>query len=139
MGRGVSYTKNSEIVLYDCMELEDMENEDFYDYYIENLREKLKSDFKSLENCKKWLGNEDMAILENNLVYIGVSEYMGFISIWIKSKYEEYDYAEERSLYNLSINWIYKIENKFRKLGKLKKIGTFSNGNSVYERIRRTI
>jgi hypothetical protein len=96
-----------------------------FEWYIENLTESLIKKYPTLSSCDKWLDREDHAILENDKSYVGISEYCGLLSIWMVAKDDEsgaerYVKAREKSFVN--------------SFGSLRKIGTFSNGEGVYER-----
>lgn len=126
MGRSVSYPHNASIVCYnDVSEFNDqLDWEDF----IHGIQTQAKADWKSFEDCSKWLDREDKAILENRFCYIGVSEYCGLASIWLVLK-DGYEYS------SIAKHWINQISPKFNKYyGELKKIGTFSNGESIYKK-----
>ena len=130
MGRSVSYPSNNEIVVYDYIEGEDLEEDWYWEEYKDNLRYNLKENFKSLTDCNTFLGNEDLAILENQFCYIGLSSYFDIISIWVVIKEDL-----EENVLNLAKNWVNQIKPQIEKLGRLKKQGTFSNGVSVYNKI----
>lgn len=149
MGRSVSTPSNCEAVAYrDISEFgaifEELENGDFdydnivdydselgrddFEFFIDGIREEAKANWASFEDCETWVGNEDRAILENGHAYIGVSEYCGLASIWLVPKEGEFE--------ELSAAWCATIAAKFeRKFGEFVKVGTFSNGESVYERV----
>lgn len=55
---------------------------DLWDDFVTELRTTLRRAFPSLEEVDEWLGREDLALLANRLVYIGVSEYCGLVSLW---------------------------------------------------------
>lgn len=56
--------------------------EDVWDDFVFELRAVLRRAFPSLEEEYGWLDQEDFALLANRLVYIGVSEYYGLVSLW---------------------------------------------------------
>ena len=140
MGRSVSYAIGSLIKAYidithlnDISQYNEIEAQDNWDYFIEDLKDRLKVKYKSLSECDKWLDREDYAILENDLVYIGLSEYMGLVCLWVVPK--DFNYYEENKL-NLAIKWCNSIEKGFLKeFSQLRRLGTFSNGESVFERM----
>ncbi len=126
MGRSVSYANGSEIVEY--IDVSQLDEEFAWDDYIEYLTERIQEKYPSLTGCEEWLGNEDKAILENELVYIGVSEYCGLMSLWVQPKEDENGYTTFGS------NWCSRIAKGFNEsFGEYNKIGTFSNGESIYE------
>ena len=163
MGRGVSYPKGSIVCFQDVSEfgseykyvcpecgniyyeLDDtdvcecgctLNKEEYIDedsattdweFFKEDLIETAKELYPSLEDSSGWLGREDVILLENNLVYFGVSEYCGTASIWITPK-------DDIDRPHLAKIFVSKIEKTFNdNFGDLKKIGTFSNGECVYE------
>lgn len=152
MGRSVSYPSNSNTVCFRNVSefgygVDDDGNTDYesFDEFIAQedwndfvawIRESAKSTWKSFEDEDKWLDREDHVILENSFAYIGVSEYCGLASIWLKSKHDELEgsyYTDEQARANLCEHWCNQISDKFEKLfGEYKKVGTFSNGESVY-------
>ena len=120
MGRSVSYAKGSIAIAYSYFE---SENE--FDFVIENMQQHAMSIWTSLSACDKWLGREDHAVLENAHCYMGLSEYCGLVSYWIVPKEDN----------NLSKAWCNSIANKFKSaFGTINKVGTFSNGEAVFER-----
>lgn len=122
MGRSVSVPSNAELVVYSYYQ-------EYFGRIEEDIRAVSKWYWKSLSDCDIWLDREDRAILENELVYIGVSEYCGIVSIWIVSK--------DTDNPSLARNWIVQISKRFKSLfGTLNKVGTLSNGESVFEEIR---
>ena len=126
MSRSVSVPRNAEVVCYQRRKFEDeFEWEDL----VEDIRESCKSAWPSLEDCDEFLDREDHAILENRLVYIGVSEYNGLVSIWIVPKnFDGYDDYEP-----LAHRWIGQISDEFdRMFGQLVYKGRFSNGEAVF-------
>lgn len=113
---------------------EDLGSMDWEDFILD-IKECMKADFPSFEDCDKWVGNEDHAILENRFAYFGVSEYCGLVSMWLVLKDGD-DYGDEQR--GLKERWAKQVTPKFEKrFGELRKLGTFSNGESVYERIKK--
>jgi hypothetical protein len=137
MGRSVSTPSNCSAICYqDGTEIED--EFDFNDFR-ENVEEEIKSLYPSMDNCNKWIGREDHAIMENKFAYIGISEYCGLIAIWVKSKGDEYEgtyYAEEARLCKIADAWCDRITPSFDKaFSQYRRIGTASNGESFFEKI----
>ena len=150
MGRSVSYANGAFAIAYrDCNsfgyrdkddegnKIENPKYDEFqgqldWEYWIESLKEKAKHFFPSFTDCDKWVGREDHAILENRFAYFGISEYMGLVSLWLVAKDGD-DYGDEQA--GLRKHWTEQVKEKFyANFGDLVKIGTFSNGESVYER-----
>jgi len=139
MGRSVSYASGSEVVLYSYFESTDDEYMDQmnFDDCIDNLQASLIATFPSLMQSEEWVGREDRAFAENDLVYVGMSEYCGVVSVWVKPKESDY-YAYVQ---NFGPRFARQMENKLKKIVKdvfgvrLSKMGTFSNGESVYNAV----
>lgn len=80
---------------------------------------------------RRWIGREDQVLLENEHARIGVSEFMGLAAVWLVSE-ADYGRPEFPGLANA---WCAAVEPQFRRLfGELVKLGTMSNGESVYRR-----
>lgn len=134
MGRSVSYASGSIAIAYQYLDAGQDENgkdiepdSDTFDYVIDDIKEYSKSLWPSFENADEWLGREDHAILENRHAYIGISEYCGLVSVWLVPKEDN----------NLSVNFCLQIKDKFLKsFGTLNKVGQFSNGEAVFERVK---
>jgi hypothetical protein len=135
VGRSVSYANGSEVILYTHFNYDEDEfvNELNWEDSIGNLVYGVKRKFKSFDTCDEWLGREDKAILENSLAYIGVSEYCGLVSVWVKPKDDE--------TYNLGVNFAHKIRKNLEKIVensfgvRLVKVGHFSNGECLFEKV----
>lgn len=149
MGRSVSYPYNAEIVCFRAIEPEAWADTDEdgnevmreptdLDYMVEDLQEYAPTLWSSLRKCDTWIGREDHALLENDLCYMGISEYCGLVAIWVKSKADDLEgswSADEARKAALARHWVSQIEDKFRQTwGDLRKIGTFSNGEAIHER-----
>lgn len=110
-----------------------------WDYYVDDFRSMMKQAFPSLDECDKWVGREDHALLENQYAFFGVSEYCGLVSMWVQPK--DPHYSENESWDARRDHWIAQIERKFHETANLcfgtaiRKLGSFSNGEGVYERI----
>lgn len=94
------------------------------------LSESLTDVMPSLTTCDKWLGREDRAILENDFVHIGLSEYCGVACLWMVPK----DLHDTPQLTSLQAQWIITACDRIEELGQLRKLGTFSNGEAIFER-----
>ena len=140
MSRSVSYASGAEVVIYSYVD-DVYDDEDVYDDFlsqlafddaVENLVYNSINAFPSLSRCDEWLGREDHAILQNNLVYIGISSYMNLVSVWVVPKEDEY--------YALAVNFAKQIENRLNNIVadsfgvRLNKVGSFSNGESFYSK-----
>ena len=97
----------------------------------EDIQETLKSNYPSLCNCSEWLDREDYAILENDLVHIGISEYCGLVCLWIVAKEDDYEETWRSNFSQMFVDnvWPY-VE---RTWGELKSLGHASNGEQFFE------
>lgn len=98
---------------------------------LESTTSYMKELWPSLWEADRWPHNEVHVFLENDLVEFSVSEYCGLTALCIAVK--------EGALYDgrggLAQHWIKQISGKFeRSFSTYYKIGTFSNGESVYEK-----
>jgi DNA-directed RNA polymerase subunit RPC12/RpoP len=110
-----------------------------WNYYIEEFQSQMQKAFSSLQICNKWIGWEDLVLLENTFCYVGVSEYLGLVSMWVVPK--EADYYSPPSFENLRDHWIDQIGQRFEKIAHtcfgqpLKLTGYMSNGEGLYQRL----
>lgn len=130
MGRSVSYPSGAAQVVY--ADASDIEDSDDFSWHVESLQEAGKLLFKSMSDCDDWVGREDRAVLENRLARIGVSEYCGLVAVWALPKTD--DYGNDNPL---AIRWAETINlaplaECFGR--RLTRLGTFSNGEGVYQR-----
>lgn len=131
MGRSVYVPSDAAIVAYiDVSEYE----EDFdFDDLIDNIAYELKAKYPSFEPCKAYIGREGYIFLSNMLVKVGISEYCGLASVFI---------VPEEEVNALALNFANKIEAGFieainNAAGPVyKKIGSFSNGEGVFEKVK---
>ncbi len=95
---------------------------------LEDVRETLKAEFPSFEDADSWPESESHCILENGLAQIVISEYCGLVSLGIVPR--------ERCT-NIATTWCAENAAPFvrKTWGKLRKIGTFSNGEAIFERV----
>lgn len=115
-----------------------------WDFFTENIEDILKNRIPSLDildrKHSRWEGNEVRIFAENKLVEFGISEYCGLVSISVRPIDNEYSWGKE----GLAINWIQQtwpglrddIIKSFPK-DALYKIGTFSNGEGVYQLLKQ--
>lgn len=140
MGRSVSYASGSTAIAYQMPELTYTDDEgniiydipDLWDDYKEDIRFQIKTIFPSMKLCDTWLGREDLAIMENSHAFIGVSEYCGMVSIWLKPKFH-YDYSDSTRHNNAASFWCNQVKQKFLStFSQYVKVGTMSNGAALY-------
>ena len=150
MGRSVSYPSGSIVKLY--VDISSMGSDVDEEHYVsvtadiaqmeyeENMlyfQGLICKSFKSMSRCEKWLRDENLTIAENSYAYIGLSDYCGLLCVWVCPK-SNIDY----NLESLANKWILSIEKKLSFLvgevyghnNLLNRIGTFSNGESIYEK-----
>jgi hypothetical protein len=122
MARSVSVPSEAVQVVYRY--LDDEDDEYAYDYEVEYIQDVLEAKYGSLQRCSKWVDREDRAILENKLVYVGVSCYCGLLALWVlpKDNYPE-----------LAANWGAQIN--LKEFADLRKVAAFSNGEALFERV----
>ncbi len=129
MGRSVSVPRGAFAVAYtespNCL---DDDFDIYWEDFVGDIVERAVKLFPSMDDCDTWLDREDRAVLENKFAYIGVSEYCGLTAIWMVLKEEHLALAER---------WAVKATEKFEKeFQDLKRLGTFSNGEGVFEKIK---
>lgn len=149
MGRSVSTPCRATVVAYswvepgECLDENDEPREhdeydlgDAFDSMVEDLQEYAPTLWSSLRKCDKWLDREDHALLENDLCWMGISEYCGCVAYWIVPKDEERSGYSDQGTDNLCANWIAQIEPKFQKtFGRLQSIGRASNGEQFFVQV----
>jgi hypothetical protein len=138
MGRNVNYLNNAEVVLYFPFENED--NADYpvdiaWDDMVANISAEIRAKLPSYYKVDKWGNRETRIILENSYCSIGISEYCGLVSLSVAPRENDYiNYSE-----SLAIHHAGQIENTLKKvleelgLTNLRKVGSFSNGEGVFE------
>jgi hypothetical protein len=143
MGRSVNYLDNAEVVLY--FPFDDDKNEAgeydenlaslFWDDMIDNLTYSIKAKLPSYYKTDKWGNRETRIILENSLCNIGISEYCGLVSLSVAPKNNEYDAWHEAFALRHANQIKGTLERVLHDLGlkNLHRIGTFSNGEAVFE------
>ena len=126
MGRGVSLPCGAFPAYQSVEHVED--SEDWQDF-LEDVKYQAKRIFPSMDDHDEWIGREDHALLKNNFAFVGVSEYMGLASIWLVVR-------SDAELEGLAKAWVNKAYKKFERIfSEYEKIGTFSNGESVYKKV----
>lgn len=129
MGRSVSYPRNA-VVAYSTFE-----NDPYWDQQgewedlVECFQMTVADLWPSAEEANKWLGREDHAVMANRHAWFGVSEYCGLVAFWVVAK-------EDTGHEPLSERWVAQIAERFTStFSTLNRLGTFSNGEGVFERI----
>ena len=136
MGRSVMTYGNNNI--YIGLDDDNMECHD-WDYLYENLLDVIQEKYPSLDSIideNKFYGREGRIIARNNHSEIIVCSYFNLVSVNICVQDDAYEY----NLEGLAQRWCDSVENNIAKLlqkagyNVLNRVGTFSNGCSVYEK-----
>ncbi len=111
-----------------------------FESIMEDLTEYAPTLWPSLNKCDVWVGDEDHAVLENDLAYIGISEYCGLVAVWVLPKTGEYEnsgWGDDPRI-NLCDRWCTQITDKFLKtFSQFNSYGRMSNGEEVFRRIEQ--
>jgi hypothetical protein len=149
MGRSVDYLNRSERVnyfqwptlwVYDEDTDQDVETDELWDAsdVISDIQEYITDKYPGFDPCSRWDGRETHIILEGYGVEIGLSEYCGLATLSIRIDQSILDYCdtdEEAEAEETKIrNWIHdNWDQASEHWNQYRKIGTFSNGESIYE------
>jgi hypothetical protein len=151
MGRSVDYLNNAERVnyfqwptiwAYDEDTDTDVETDELWDArdVIEDIQETITSNYPGFDRCSRWDGRETQIILEGYGLEIGLSEYCGLATLSVRVDQSVLDYCdtdeEADAEYQKALNWINENWAEATKYwNQYAKIGTFSNGEGVYEKV----
>lgn len=136
---------NPETDDFDYVKVIDLDPEDYWTHqdawedFKEDVVHRLGKAFPSLEDADRWVDREGHVILENGHAAIVLFEYMGSVSVNLVAKQDDHYY--DPGARALAQAWCYQVAEKFRGaltcdgLGTLAKLGTMSNGVSVYQRV----
>jgi hypothetical protein len=95
-------------------------------YMLEYFVERVTETWPSFSRVERWPHDEVRVVLQNGLAEMAVSEYCGLTSLSIA--------PVENVSEGLANNFIDSISDKFLSMfSNYYRIGTFSNGESVYE------
>jgi len=123
--------RESEAISYFYYDLLDEDGNEFdfdFDDEVEYFRDWLREIWPSFYPADGWENNELRLILENSFARIYVSMYGDILSLCLVKRQDIYD-----NEYGLAGGFVGSIANKFERLGTLSRLGTFSNGDSVYQ------
>ena len=123
------------------MSSDDEEGGEFeYEMLLEGIVETMKSEYPGFDepSKKKWDGKETRIILEGHGVQVGLSEYCDLWSLSVRVNENDLEYAssdeEYESMKKDALDW---INTNWAEASKywddFRKVGTFSNGESVFE------
>lgn len=134
MGRSVNYLNNAVVCYY-------VETDSFADNYrdfIEDVQNIFTDRYPSFNEVDKWQGREVRIIAENDFCSLAVSEYCGLSSISVAVRDDLYYSIPEQ----LAENWLNRCAGNMSAMltkcypNGLSKVGSFSNGESVFERVK---
>lgn len=132
MGRSVSTHRDAVATVF--LHIEDMQDRDDWDMFVEDLQDNvLAPKYPSMRKCDRWSGREDHVIMENSQVEVSVSEYCGCIAICLAPTYPD-DPMSAGQAANMAAAFERRL-NKMFKSCAMTKMGTFSNGESVYQKL----
>ncbi len=132
MGRSVSTHRNAYTTFFTTFDCEDEYDSQWeWDNFVEYIQDTLSEKYKSLRNADRWIDREDRIILENNVAEISISEYCGGVAICLAPR------DTDNPLHEGWCGQVYKgFHNILNKhFQGYRKIGHFSNGEGVYEKI----
>jgi hypothetical protein len=150
MGRSVDYLNSALQVSYFEWPLIESYNDET-DQYEEtdeyedgdivkgNIQESIISEFPEYDYCREYDGRETAIILKGYNTEIGLSVYYGLATLSIRIDeneldYSNYDEQEYNEQYDKIEAWINENWAKISQgYDQYRKIGTFSNGESVFE------
>ena len=109
-------------------------DQDDWQWFVEDLQAQVGELWPSFTECDEWVGREDHAVMENDLGYIGISEYCGLCSIWFAPKPNSYEYSDTHNRADLARGFAARIGKKFQaSFGTLELLGRFSNGEAIFQ------
>lgn len=101
--------------------------------YISDRAVELWPSFEPALDDSEWLG-ECQVVAKNAHSLIAVAEYCGMVSISLAPRYDRDTYWRDDNA--LGEHWRKQISARFEKeFSEFTKLGTFSNGESVYQKI----
>lgn len=138
MGRSVSTHRHAVATVFLHLEFEDQDDAQYeFESFIEDLQDNvLQPRYKSMSKCDRWQDREDHVIMENSQVEVSVSEYCGCVAICLAPKFGDYndDAWNEAQAHRMANNFQKHVQKMFKSCA-MAKVGTFSNGESVYQKI----
>lgn len=146
MGRSVAVPRDAEVTFYFPFEDNDLDDEwgDAWDDMIGEIRIALSRVSDLFESADDWVGREMHRIATNGIVDVVLCEYCGFCSLSLVTVEEPREDAWEpvKQVWgDFSAAWVTdhyddiacELENFGLQL--CRRVGSFSNGESVYERV----
>ena len=130
MGRSVSTHRHAVATVYLNMEF----GEDDFDFFLEDLCDNvLVPKYPSLEPCNRWMDREDHVILQNQYCEVSVSEYCGCVAVCL-APFDPDDAYKVAWCERVADSFKRHVEKNFKSCA-MRRIGGFSNGESVYQKI----
>jgi len=144
MGRSVSYPSGAHVAFshWDAGWIEDDDDpdtrhfdqhaaQDDWDLIVEDFCEQVLALYPSAWTANGWIGREDRIVAMNRYARFGISEYCGCIAYWVVLR-DDIDPSRE----GLAQRWLDRIAVGFKKrFATLVRLGVFSNGEAIFERI----
>ncbi len=137
MGRSVSYPSGA-IVAFQVLEVDDDGDWDFeYEWLRDDLVERARAAFPSLDPHDGWRGREDHILMRNAYADFGVSIYGSLVAVWFAERddgaYWDSDWRHPRTA--RARRWLSQIAPRFDALfGQYDCLGHMSNGEGVYRK-----
>ena len=87
----------------------------------------------------EWVGRELRVIARNRHSIVTISEYNGVVALCLGADYDRGEFwADPSELAGIGKAWRTRIAELFiREFGSLSKVGTFSNGSSIYREVTK--
>lgn len=130
MARTVHIPEYAKLVAYAAPFLGEAEvTPEMFQAHVADLTKRLLAHFPSLSEAPRTIdGGEGHILARNDYVEFGYSEYMGLFSIWAVVAKDSPDPA-------FSIRWCDEVRDGFLdEFAEFNRIGSFSNGEAVFER-----
>lgn len=103
--------------------------------YVDYVQESVTRMFPSMQACDDYYHSSEQRILARNAhSEVSISEYCDSVSISLAAYFDRDTYwRDDSALGSLGEQWRRSVSERFqREFGTLAKVGTFSNGESVY-------
>lgn len=117
------------------------DSEDAWDELISDYQERICETWPSFQPVKDWVWNEPelRVIARNRHSIVTISEYNGVVALCLGADYDRSEFwADPSELAGIGKAWRTRIAERFiREFGSLSKVGTFSNGSSIYREVTK--
>lgn len=117
----------------------ELDSEDAWEELVNDYQEQVCEMWPSFEPVEdEWVGQELHVIARNRHSIVTISEYSGIIALCLGADYDRSEFwADPSEIAGIGRAWRQRIAERFEKLGTLNKVGTFSNGSSVYQEVTK--